>query len=104
MALGFLITFTTFADIVVRPMPTLSTFVLAVRSVLASELVVFMIIFVVFMAVFGFGMYNGKAEEKKLFKEYWIVDPRELHATKANHIELGVVESMPKELNLNDVD
>ena len=54
--------------------------------------------------VFGFGMYNGKAEKKKLFKEYWLVDPRELHGTKAKHIEPGIVESMPKELNLKDVD
>ena len=54
--------------------------------------------------VFGFGMYNGQAEKKKLFKEYWVVDPRELHGTKAKHIEPGIVESMPKELNLNDVD
>ena len=54
--------------------------------------------------VFGFGMYNGKAVKKKLFKQYWIVVPKELHGTKANHIEPGVVEWMPKELNLNDVD
>ena len=49
-------------------------------------------------------MHNGKTEKKKLFKEYWLVNPRELHGTKAKHIELGVVESMPKELNLKDVD
>ena len=50
-------------------------------------------------------MHNGKTEKKKkLFKEYWLVDPRELHGTKAKHIEPGVVESMPKELNLKDVD
>ncbi|MDA8584253.1 hypothetical protein N9L68_08450, partial [bacterium] len=54
--------------------------------------------------VFGFGMYNGKTEKKKLFKEYWLVDPRELQGTKAKHIEPGIVESMPKELNLKDVD
>ena len=54
--------------------------------------------------VFGSGMYNGKAEKKTLFKEYWIVDPRELHGTRAKHIEPGIVESMPKELNLKDVD
>ena len=32
------------------------------------------------------------------------MDPRELHGTKANHIEPGIVESMPKELSLKDVD
>ena len=45
-------------------------------------------------------MHNGKTEKKKLFKEYWLVNPRELHGTKAKHIEPGIVESMPKELNL----
>ena len=54
--------------------------------------------------VFGFGMHNGKAEKKNMFKEYWRVVPRELHGTKAKHIAPGIVVSMPKELNLKDAD
>ena len=58
MAFGFLLSFVTFAELLVMPMPWLSVFVLSVRSVLGGELLIFMSIFLVCMAAFGFTMFT----------------------------------------------